>query len=87
MSVRCVPTLTDMSHADIIAEGKRPMKMLAYLLAIICVIAALIYCVMPGGSLQTFMPGYDAGSTHIHTMHAAAVTAAVIFILIGLNRR
>ena len=76
------------SLADIIDEAKRPMRMFAYLLAIICVIAALIYCVMPGGSLPTFMPGYAAGSTHIHTMHAAvAVTAAVIFILIGLTRR
>ncbi|MGC2075521.1 MAG: hypothetical protein WA728_05700 [Xanthobacteraceae bacterium] len=54
------------------------MKMLAYLLAIVCVIVAVMYCVMPGGSLPTFMPGYNAGSTHIHTMHAvAAVTAAV----------
>jgi hypothetical protein len=36
--------------------------------------------------LPTFMPGYNAGSTHIHTMHAvAAVTAAIIFLLIGLS--
>lgn len=64
------------------------MKMLAYLLAIVCVIVAVMYCVMPGGSLPTFMPGYNAGSTHIHTMHAAAaVTAAVVFLLIGLSTR
>jgi hypothetical protein len=40
--------------------------MLAYLLAIICIIAAVMYFVMPAGSLPTFMPGYEAGSAHIH---------------------
>ena len=64
------------------------MRMLAYLLAIACVIVAVMYAVMPGGSLPTVMPGYDAGSTHIHTMHAvAAATAAVVFLLIGLSTR
>jgi hypothetical protein len=71
-----------------IDEGEPRMKMIAYLLAIVCVIVAVIYSVMPGGSLPTFMPGYEAGSTHIHTMHAvAAATAAVIFLLIGLSTR
>jgi hypothetical protein len=68
------------------AAGQRSMKVLAYLLAINCAIAAVMYYVMPGGSLPTFMPGYNAGSTHIHTMHAVAA-AAVIFLLIGLSTR
>jgi hypothetical protein len=60
------------------------MRMLAYLLAIICIIAAVMYFVMPGGSLPTFMPGYEAGSAHIHHRHAiAAIAAAVILFLIG----
>jgi hypothetical protein len=64
------------------------MKMLSYLLAIVCAVVAVTYFVTPGGSLPTFMPGYNAGSTHIHTMHAvAAVTAAIIFLLIGLSAR
>jgi hypothetical protein len=64
------------------------MKVLAYVLAFVCAIIAVTYYVRPGGSLPTFMPGYNAGSTHIHTMHAvAAVTAAVIFLLIGLSAR
>jgi hypothetical protein len=68
-------------HSD---EGNRPMKMLAYLLAIICVIAAVMYFVMPAGQLPTFMPGYIAGSSHIHTTHAiAAAVAAVILLVIG----
>ncbi len=60
------------------------MRLIAYLLAVICIIAAVMYFVMPGGSLPTFMPGYEAGSTHIHTKHAeVAVAAAVILIVVG----
>jgi hypothetical protein len=60
------------------------MRMLAFVLAIICIIAAVIYFVMPAGSLPTFMPGYEAGSTHIHAKHAViAVVAAVVLFLIG----
>jgi hypothetical protein len=58
--------------------------MLAYLLAIICIIAAVMYFVMPAGSLPTFMPGYEAGSAHIHMKHAIiAIVAAIVLFLIG----
>jgi hypothetical protein len=64
------------------------MKMLAYILAVVCVIVAVMYFVLPGGSLPTFLPGYVAGSSHIHMMHGiAAVTGAIVFLLIGLSRR
>jgi membrane protein DedA with SNARE-associated domain len=60
------------------------MKMIAYLLAIICVIAAVMYFVMPAGQLPTFMPGYLAGSDHIHKTHAiAAAVAAIVLLGIG----
>jgi membrane protein DedA with SNARE-associated domain len=60
------------------------MKMLAYLLGIICVIAAVMYFVMPAGQLPAFMPGYLAGSDHIHKTHAlAAAVAAVVLFGIG----
>jgi hypothetical protein len=64
------------------------MKKLAYTLAIVCVIAALPYYALPGGSLPTFMPGYDAGSTFTHKLYGtAALTGAVVFLLIGLSTR
>jgi hypothetical protein len=64
------------------------MKIFAYSIAIMCVIAAIMYYVLPGGSLPTFMPGYDAGSTRIHKLHGfAAVTGAIVFLLIGLSTR
>jgi hypothetical protein len=60
------------------------MKMIAYLLAILCVIAAVMYFVMPAGQLPTFVPGYVEGSSHIHTTHGiAAVVAAVVLFGIG----
>jgi len=67
------------------------MRMLAYLLGLICAIAAVMYFVMPAGQLPTFMPGYLAGSTHIHTTHAvaAAVAAAILFVvgwMVGRSR-
>jgi hypothetical protein len=64
------------------------MKMLAYFLAVVCVIIAVMYYVTPGGSLPPFMPGYDVGSTRIHRLHGfAAGTAAVVFLLVGLSAR
>jgi hypothetical protein len=59
------------------------MKMLVYLLAAICVVAAVMYFMMPAGQLPTFVPGYLPDSTHIHTTHglAAAVAAVVLFVI------
>jgi hypothetical protein len=60
------------------------MKMLAYLLAIVCVIAAVIYYTMPANQLPSFMPGYDVASPLIHFKHAyAAAGAAIVLFLIG----
>jgi hypothetical protein len=60
------------------------MKMIAYLLAIICVIAAVMYFAMPASSLPTFMPGYAEGSSHHHHMHAlAAAVAAIVLFGVG----
>jgi hypothetical protein len=60
------------------------MRLIAYLLGIICIIAAVTYFVLPAGSLPTFMPGYEVGSAHIHSKHALiALIAAVVLFLIG----
>jgi hypothetical protein len=60
------------------------MKLLAYLLAIFCVVAAIMYFTMQAGSLPTFMPGYAAGSSRVHTTHALAATvAAVVLVIFG----
>jgi hypothetical protein len=67
-----------------IDEDNGPMKIIAYILAIICAIAAVMYYTVQAGSLPTFMPGYDEGSTHIHHLHAyAALVAAVVLFGVG----
>jgi hypothetical protein len=78
--------LDGMTAPNIIDGRKNPMKMLAFLLAVVCVVVGVMYYVLPGGSLPTFMPGYAADSTRIHMLHGfAAVTSAVVFLLIGLS--
>jgi hypothetical protein len=59
------------------------MRMLIYLLAIICVAAAVMYFMIPAGSLPQFVPGYELGSSHVHVKHGviAAVVAVVLFII------
>ncbi|HXX52051.1 MAG TPA: hypothetical protein VEI98_12310 [Xanthobacteraceae bacterium] len=60
------------------------MKTLAYLLAIVCAVVAVVYYKIPAGSLPEFMPGYMADSSHIHTTHAlAAAIAAVVLVIVG----
>jgi hypothetical protein len=60
------------------------MKILAYLLAVICIIAAVTYFFMPAGSLPAFMPGYEAGSAHMHMKHAIiALVAGLVLFVIG----
>ena len=60
------------------------MRLLAYIVAIICIIAAVMYFVIPAGQLPAFMPGYEVGSAHVHVKHAViALVAAVVLFLIG----
>jgi len=60
------------------------MRLIVYILAIICVVAAVMYFVMPAGSLPTFMPGYEAGSAHVHMKHGiVAIVAAVVLFVVG----
>jgi hypothetical protein len=65
-------------------RGGTGMRLVVYLLAIVCAIAAIMYITTQAGSLPTFMPGYAAGSARIHSTHAlAAAIAAVVLFIIG----
>jgi len=59
------------------------MKIVIYLLAIICAAAAVMYFVLPAGQLPSFVPGYELGSVHTHIKHGvtAAVAAVVLFVI------
>ena len=59
------------------------MKTIAIILGLICIVAAIVYFVMPAGSLPSFMPGFEAGSARIHYKHgiAAAAVGVVLFVV------
>ncbi|GAC1391827.1 MAG: hypothetical protein NVSMB46_05760 [Candidatus Saccharimonadales bacterium] len=48
------------------------------LLAIVFLVLAVYYWITPAGSLPHFLPGYEAGSSHVHLKHglAALILAA-----------
>jgi hypothetical protein len=67
------------------------MKAIAVVLGLLCVVVAVVYVVVPAGSLPAFLPGFEAGSPHVHIKHGivAAVAAVVLFAaawLVGRSR-
>jgi len=60
------------------------MKIIAYLLGILAIIAAVVYFVQPADQLPSFMPGHAAGMGHIRLKHGiAAAVVGVILLAIG----
>jgi hypothetical protein len=62
---------------------KRPQLIIpAVILGVVFLAIAIIYWTTDAGSLPSFFPGHEAGSSHIHFKHglAAAVVAAACFI-------
>jgi len=60
------------------------MRAVAVLVALAFAAVAVVYWVMPAGSLPSFFPGFEAGSTQIHLKHGiAAAAAAVLFLALG----
>jgi len=54
----------------------------AILLGIVFLVIAVIYWVEPAGSLPSFFPGHEAGSSHHHAKHgiAALIVAIACFV-------
>ena len=52
-------------------------------LGLIFVVIACVYWFVPAGSLPGFVPGFEAGSAHVHLKHGVAslAVALVCFIL------
>ena len=62
--------------------GRSPVATLIAVIGVIFVIVAIVYWLIPAGSLPGFMPGYETGSTQVHVKHgiAALVVAAGCFV-------
>ena len=65
------------------------MKVIAIILGLVFFAVAMAYFVIPAGSLPSFLPGFEAGSTHVHIKHglASLVIAAVLFVVAWYSGR
>jgi hypothetical protein len=61
---------------------RRNLILPAVLLGVVFLVIAVVYLVEPAGSLPSFFPGHEAGSSHHHTKHgiAAFVVALGCFV-------
>jgi len=65
------------------------MRTIAIVLGLAFAVLAIVYWVLPAGSLPSFLPGYEAGSSHVHLKHggAAAVVAVLLFAFVWYQGR
>lgn len=61
----------------------RKLILPAVLLGLLLIVVAVIYFVDSAGSLPSFFPGHDAGSSHHHVKHgiAALVVGLLCFVV------
>jgi hypothetical protein len=57
------------------------MRTIAIILGLAFLALAIVYWVVPAGSLPSFVPGFEAGGTRVHLKHgiAAVVVAVALF--------
>ncbi|WP_298261373.1 hypothetical protein [Bradyrhizobium sp.] len=59
------------------------MKIILMLVGILLLIAAGFYFIFPADQLPGFLPGHEAGVTHVHVKHGVVAGAAGIVLLIA----
>jgi UDP-N-acetylmuramyl pentapeptide phosphotransferase/UDP-N-acetylglucosamine-1-phosphate transferase len=57
---------------DAIDRNRKWLVPLALVLGVVLIAIAVIYWVEPAGSLPSFFPGHEAGSSHHHVKHGIA---------------
>ena len=57
------------------------MKTIVVLLALAFAVVAVVYFFVPTGSLPSFFPGFEPGSTRLHVKHGVAALAVAIVLL------
>ena len=66
-----------------IQNSEAPMKTGVVVLALAFVVFAVVYFVLPAGSLPSFFPGFEPGSARVHVKHGVAALAVAI-VLFGV---
>ncbi len=58
------------------------MRLIAYVLGIIGILAAAVYFMVPADQLPPFFPGHETGMTRIRLKHGIAAGAAGVILLV-----
>jgi UDP-N-acetylmuramyl pentapeptide phosphotransferase/UDP-N-acetylglucosamine-1-phosphate transferase len=61
-----------MAAKDTFDRYRKWLVALAVILGVALIVIAVIYWVEPAGSLPSFFPGHEAGSSHHHVKHGIA---------------
>jgi hypothetical protein len=59
------------------------VPLIAGLLGIVFIGLAIVYWLTPAGGLPSFLPGFDAGSDHVHITHALAALIVALALFAG----
>ena len=59
-----------------------PSTIIAGLLGLVSLALAVFYWMTPAGGLPAFLPGFEAGSDHIHTSHALGCLVVGLVLLV-----
>jgi hypothetical protein len=59
------------------------MKLIVTLLGVILLVIAAVYFLVPADQLPGFLPGHEAGVTHVHAKHGIAAAVAGVVLLIA----
>ena len=60
------------------------MKTAAVVLGLLFAVIAVIYFLVPAGSLPSFFPGFEPGSARVHVKHGlAALALAIVLFAVG----
>ncbi len=61
-----------MAARDAFVRYRKWLVALSIVLGVALIVVAVIYWVEPAGSLPSFFPGHEAGSSHHHVKHGIA---------------
>jgi hypothetical protein len=66
----------------------KPLPLIAGILGVVFLALAALYALTPAGSLPAFIPGYEAGSDHVHMTHAlvSLIVALLLFVFAWFQR-
>ena len=59
------------------------MRTLAIVLGLAFAVIAIVYWLVPAGSLPGVFPGFEAGSSRVHIKHGLAAAVAVVLFAVA----